>query len=382
MRPWRGVVMLRRDRRALRAWVLRVISAGHGGYACSRRVSRVAAVMLIAPMLAGGCTRIELENKAEAYNAAISEANNEAILLNAVRASQRAPMSFVGLGEVQASPNLSADITGTFNWERVTGITTWSATPTARTTGGFSQFSMTNLNRDKFMEGIRKPVSRKLIKFFEDLDWPKELVHLMTVQAYTINHQQYLSIVRRALQKCDTHFDTRTQEICKYVRQDYDKLQEAGCREYESRELLNTGRDVCGMATFQLFQRSLRVLNLEGRLPYKTKSAQGMLYYLGELIAAQNYSPKPYIPMTLVGTSEGRRLVPFFEVRRGIAAPGEAAVHVHYRGEPFFIPRPALGTLDEARSLQVLDFVSQVITAQTTAGDIPRSNVIGIVAAR
>ena len=88
------------------------------------------------------------------------------------------------------------------------------------------------------------------------------------------------------------------------------------------------------------------------------------------------------MPMTLVATSEGRRLVPFFEVRRGVAALGQAAVHVYHRGEPFFIPQPALGTLDEARSLQVLDFVSQVVTAQTTAGDIPRSNVIGIVAPR
>jgi hypothetical protein len=78
-----------------------------------------------------------------------------------------------------------------------------------------------------------------------------------------------------------------------------------------------------------------------------------MLYYLGELIAAQNYSPKPYMPMTLVTTSEGRRLVPLFEIRRGIAAPGEAAVHVYDKW-----PRLAgvldLGERERAKAASVL----------------------------
>jgi hypothetical protein len=333
--------------------------------------------------VAGGCTRIELENKAEAYDAAIAESTNESILLNAVRASQRAPMSFTGLGEVSASPTYSAATSNAFNFDRLLGLTTYSVGSSASVAGGFQTFAMTNLNRDKFMEGLRKPIDYKLVKFFQDLDWPKELLEMMFVGAYTVNHQQFVSIRRQAERKCDTKFDSRTQKICEFIRADQAKFDEARCYPYNSSELLNTARDACGMTTFQIFVRSLRVLNIErGVVPFKVRSAQGMLYYLGELIAAQNYSIKPYMPMTLVGTDEGRMLVPFFVVRRGIAAPGEAAVHVYYRGEPFYIPRPELGTVDEARSLQVLDFVSQVITAQTTAGDIPKVNTIGIVSAR
>jgi hypothetical protein len=74
--------------------------------------------------------------------------------------------------------------------------------------------------------------------------------------------------------------------------------------------------------------------------------------------------------------------VPLFVVRRGVAAPGEAAVHVYHRGEPFFIPRPELGAVDEARSLQVLDFVSQVISAQITDDNIPKVSAIGLVTTR
>jgi hypothetical protein len=64
----------------------------------------------------GSCTRVELVNKADAYDAAIWDSNNRQILLNAVRASQRVPMSFVALGEVSASPNFSGTGAGTFNF--------------------------------------------------------------------------------------------------------------------------------------------------------------------------------------------------------------------------------------------------------------------------
>src|SRR5258708_22584569 len=64
----------------------------------------------------GSCARVELINKADAYDAAIWDSNNRQILLNAVRASQRAPMSFVALGEVSASPNFSCTGAGTFHF--------------------------------------------------------------------------------------------------------------------------------------------------------------------------------------------------------------------------------------------------------------------------
>jgi hypothetical protein len=48
-----------------------------------------------------GCTRAELEHKADAYNQAIAESNNRQILLNAVRASQRAPMSVLAMSRLQ-----------------------------------------------------------------------------------------------------------------------------------------------------------------------------------------------------------------------------------------------------------------------------------------
>jgi hypothetical protein len=47
---------------------------------------------------------------------------------------------------------------------------------------------------------------------------------------------------------------------------------------------------------------------------------------------------------------------------------------VNYDGEEFYIPKPAFGAIEEARSLQVLDLVSTAIALQTTKDQLPKSN--------
>ena len=107
------------------------------------------------------------------------------------------------------------------------------------------------------------------------------------------------------------------------------------------------------------------------------------MYYLGELIAAQNYSPYRYEPELFTRTADGkRRTVPVFQVKRGVPAAGEAAVSVVYNGEGFYIPKPDLGTFEEARSLQVLDLVTQVITRATSKDALPRATSLTLVPAR
>ncbi len=142
------------------------------------------------------------------------------------------------------------------------------------------------------------------------------------------------------------------------------------------------------MKHFQMVLRMYRLFRLDPKrllLKSRTRSPQELLYYLGELVAAQNYSTHPYCPTIFVGEPGAggtrRRPVPLFVVRRAGAVPGPAAVSVSYDGELFYIPRPALGSVDEARSLQVLDFVNQVITMVTTKTDLPESNTATLVLA-
>ena len=133
------------------------------------------------------------------------------------------------------------------------------------------------------------------------------------------------------------------------------------------------------MNRFQYATRMFRLLNIED-FPGKPRSPEGILYYLGELIAAQNYSPEPYIPMTFVETGGKRRLVKLFVVERGVSA--NAAVQVNFNGEGFFIPRPQLGSVEEERSLQVLDLVSQAIVMATSKDSLPKTNSVSLVAVR
>lgn len=353
--------------------------------------TRIVLVSSAIAILFAGCTRAELESKAEAYNAAIAGSTNELILLNAVRASQRAPMSFTGLGDVTAVPTFSGAASGTFNFDPF-GLTTYTLNPSATVGGGFSQFSMSNLNSTDFMKKIRDEVKLDLIKYFVRLKWPKELVALMFVGSYEIRREDYDRVWRETQAVCLTTTDQNTRSVCDLLREDIASRAEAGCHEYSEpaiQTLLNTGRDLCSMAKFQLFLQSMIwVLHLD---PFEKnkylvrvhpRSAQGILYYLGELIAAQNYSTKPYVPHTYTGTPVGFRRVPLFVVHRGLPPPGAAAVRVIYNGDVFYIPQPELGTLDEARSMQVLDFATQVITAQTSSKDLPKANVIPVTSVR
>ncbi len=96
-----------------------------------------------------------------------------------------------------------------------------------------------------------------------------------------------------------------------------------------------------------------------------------------------DYSTAQYTPRTIVNTSTGEHIsVPLIVVKRGVPAPAEAAVSVKYGPDVFYIPRPALGTYTEARSLQVLDFVTQVIAAQTSSKQLPTVNTLGVVVSR
>jgi hypothetical protein len=98
------------------------------------------------------CTRAELVDKANAYDEAIWDSSNRQILLNAVRASQRAPMSFVGFGDVLASPNFSGSAAGTFNLAPSV-LTNYSLNPTVTYGGGFrnspSTISITPISRPR-----------------------------------------------------------------------------------------------------------------------------------------------------------------------------------------------------------------------------------------
>ncbi|MBH5370969.1 hypothetical protein [Bradyrhizobium glycinis] len=340
--------------------------------------SVLAGICLMA-LLCSACTRAELVDKADAYDQAIWDSSNRQILLNAVRASQRAPMSFVGYGDVLASPNFSGSAGGAFNFSP-SGLTNYALNPGVSYAGGFSQFTINNLNHQEFAKQMRKPVDPKLAQYFHRLGWPKEMVDLLLIHSIYMSSAEHAQLIGAVRAKCNTNTETRTVEFCAQLEKDGDAYEDCKARRLtlDGPEILNTAREFCSMNKFQYTLRMLRFLNKSYReLP---RTPEGMLYYLGELIAAQNYSVQHYTPKLFIVSQGQHRLVDFFVVQQG-ASPN-AAVQVSLNGDGFYIPRPQLGSMDEARSLQVMDLVSQAIVMATSKDSLPKTNSVSLVAVR
>lgn len=341
---------------------------------------------LILLLMLCSCTRVELIDKSAAYDSAVATSASEAILLNAVRASQRAPMSFVSIGQVIATPTYSGSIGTTVNFDP-TGFTSQNVNPSLSIGGGFNSFTMDNLNTTEFGQRMRAQIPIELAYYFEALKWPEELIDLLLIASLTASPQFQGLVDSKADQICLAPSSERETQICQIITAQEAELGALHCFHYERRPLVfNSGRDACGMYPFQLFVRKARLLRIDPlkdpRIQVTLRTPVGLLYYLGELVAAQNYSEPHFEPSIIVGTSRGYRNVPLFEVKRGTLDAAGAAVTVSYNGEAFYIPRPAFGSPDEARSLQVLDLVSQVIVLRTSAKDIPKVNTVGLIAGR
>ena len=310
-------------------------------------------------------------------------------------------MSFVGFGEVSATPTWSGSATSTFNFDSFIGLTTANVNPTISASGGFSSFSINNLNNSDFAEQLEAHLKPEILQYFVDLHFEKELIQLIFIQEYILPTHLLHTIEADALLRCANRHDPRTEQFCEQLDRDRAGFMAEGCVDFfepsETATILNTARNLCSMTTFQIFERQLRFLGLDPRfvpispgridpiarmIRYKIRSSQGVLYYLGELIAAQNYSTHPYMPMLFTYIDGQRRLVPVFEVRRGLPIERQAAVVVPYDGEIFYIQKPMLGTVTEARSLQVLDLVTQIITLATKKDALPKTSTVTLVPAR
>ncbi len=206
------------------------------------------------------------------------------------------------------------------------------------------------------------------------------MVRLLLVHSIETTKSQYAHMKQRVRSKCASDGSQRTREICAQL--DIDRQNDERCYTVETPSanltILNSAREFCSMNRFQYTLRMYRLL--DESFQGKRRSPEGILYYLGELIAAQNYSAESYTPMIFIEAGGTHQLVKLFVVQRGISAT--AAVQVFFHGEGFYIPRPQLGSYDEERSLQVLDLVTQAIVMATSKDSLPKTNSVSLVAVR
>jgi hypothetical protein len=359
-------------------------------------------------LLAGGCAATQMRQNVMSYDDALAVSANEMLLLNAVRSSQRYPMSFASVGQIYGAPQLAGSLGGQMNFTDAVGFTTATLTPSVSTIGpGYSQFTLDNLNSKEFMDRMRRPVDRDIIKSFLDSNWPKELVRLVYVQSLNPDAAKVEAMDRKRRSACAAPRDERASRLCAVLDEDTAAYGARCSGHFSSTQArlqafrddpdsyYNSVASACHFLRFQIVLREARLLQIEpcppekpgpGCLRAKYRSALQMVQYLGDLIAAQHYIEAPFVPTVLIGhsTIEGSYefvRAPLFEVRRDPAGLALAAVRVRHADGLYYIPRPDFGAPAEARSLQALDLVLQSIRAATFKTDLPKGatpvNLVG-----
>jgi hypothetical protein len=350
-------------------------------------------------VLAGGCAATQMHQNVMSYDDALAVSANETLLLNAVRSSQRFPMSFASVGQIYGAPQWAGALGGQLNFTEAVGFTAGALTPNVATIGpGYSQFTLDNLNSKEFMEGMRKPVAPAIIESFFASNWPEELVRLVYIQSLKLDAARVAAIDRRRRSVCAGARDERSSRLCAVIEEDI-ATYDARCSglfassaarlaafKQDPKAYYNSAASACHHLRFQIVLREARLLDIRpcaadkpkpSCLPANYRSALQMIQYLGELIAAQHYIEAPFVPDVLIGrsTMEGSYeyvRVPLFEVRRDPVGLPLSAIRVRHAGGFYYIPRPDYGSRTEARSLQALDLVLQSVRAATFKADLPK----------
>jgi hypothetical protein len=343
----------------------------------------------------GSCSEVQMGYNVLTYDTAIADTSNQLLLLNAVRASQRYPRSFTSVGQLQAVPPLSGSLASSLTFAALAGLQGYNLNPSVQASGGYNQFSLGNLNAQKFMEKIRAPVHEDITKSFRDNpSWPRQLLDLIYLQSFSPTEQivRLVDSVRKSTCAASSEAGSFCEKIGLQIAEFSENCRsqhfidaDVRIREFRGDRNMyyNTAANYCHYARFRIFLEEVSMAGVKrcpkipvpGCILIKERSPLDMIGYLGELIAAQNYIEGAFPPLLLVGhsieTSREFVEVPLFVVERGEPG-GNAAVSVRHDGATYYIPRPQFGSRLEARSLQTLELVLQTVQAATTADDLPK----------
>ncbi len=122
-------------------------------------------------------------------------------------------------------------------------------------------------------------------------------------------------------------------------------------------------------AKYRILERTLKPYKNRSPLKIALRSPRGVLSYLGELIALQNFSPDRFVPRIV--RADGKTIV-VFRVLRGHEQLRDAALSV--RGpdrESYFVPLPDYGSETRDQTLRVLAIAGEVVNAAISEKDIP-----------
>lgn len=371
-----------------------------------------AAAALVLP----GCAMSpQLQRVAIDHNQMVAETEDELTLLNIVRASHRFPLHFTTFSEVTG--NASISVGGSVGASLDPGPDSYSTgmSAGASTSPGFR---LGVLSTETFQRGIQQPIGSDLVAYYLDAGWRDELIMALLIErvdfvapgddgapvhsvvneppsagefARLICSYRLVSVptaASRPLARFDQLFDQRVIE---------DRSGSAGDRRTEITDFLSLlGRDDLTFQGETIYLKGTRnsanlarletsrcadgarfeapAGDLEARPRFR--SALGIIYFLGEYAreaqrdGLRNVYGLPFIDDDC-GNGNSKR--PLIDIRSGA---GAGYVDADFRGSRYYVPDVDDGDcayFDQARSMQVIALVQQVLNLQKSADDLPAS---------
>lgn len=162
----------------------------------SRRAILAIAVLILAPCVTGCAIVDQYSGRAVAYNVEAEQAQEQALLLNVVRAYLRHPMQFTSVSTITGSASASGGVQYTLPvnvpFRPVTNGSSIAAFPPLTTwtlNGGMSggpTFTVPVLDTQEFYDGIMKPISGQMYDLYLQGDYPRDLLFNLFVSKVTI----------------------------------------------------------------------------------------------------------------------------------------------------------------------------------------------------
>lgn len=176
------------------------------------------AVLAVSSLLLSGCVSPRIiAGSAVSFNLAVEQAQNEMLLLNAVRASKRRPMYITGISKVTGSARVevgaNADVPLSDPVKSVSTRASYVLNPT---------YEVPVLDTQEFMKGFLVPVPRQILAYYWDQGWPRSLLLHLLVQRAKVQTEEAVTKDGKAQTEVTEYvfdnYPTSQDHLCKFAK--------------------------------------------------------------------------------------------------------------------------------------------------------------------
>jgi len=303
----------------------------------NRRTGRLrpcgfAALLLALTLTLSSCEKTTLTHQALQFNKTVQQHRLEQLFLNVIRAAKREPMAMTAV-----------NILTTTNQSSASGSIGFPFGPLSQGpySGGFnarrSQNPKLDLlildNDDEVVKGFMEPVGSETINYFLNQGWNHEMLAYLFVEAIDGRLEDFGHEERNEISRC---YQGNPPNLVHIPNDAADPLFTYMIRKH--------------LPNLELHADGFHIVDSKVRL--RTRSPQGIRYYLGELTRICLKDEGGEIPVV-----DGK---PLFLVEHAPQIGPGKAVAVPYRGRFYSIPHQP-----ENRSLSALTLVQQLVNLQT-----------------